>query len=171
MKKNKSRLSKKPILLLVLLVLLLSGGFWIYRVRYQKPAPVSGDTNQSTTQQIKQQADTDAEKKKQAVENPPTPNNQNNSSSIVLSARQESNGTVTVFTKLYNVSSGTCSLLVTNGYKQTTQTAEIIYQPEYSTCAGFSVPISKLGAGNWTIKLTVTHSDQTKTNSINYEVK
>ena len=45
---------------------------------------------------------------------------------------------------------------VTVNGKKYSQEAEIIYQPEYSTCAGFSVPISSVGNGSWDISLSVT---------------
>jgi hypothetical protein len=96
---------------------------------------------------------------------------QNQSTSIQLSARQEANGSVTVFTKLYGYSAGTCRLEVTNGQATQTQTAEIIYQSQFSTCAGFSVPSDKLGAGTWDIKLTATSEESVKTKSIAFKVE
>lgn len=90
--------------------------------------------------------------------------------SITMSARQESNNTVTVFTKLYNYSSGSCNLTVTNGGQTNTQTATVMYQPEYATCAGFSVPVSGLGSGTWNINLKVISNGATTTKSISFEV-
>lgn len=97
----------------------------------------------------------------------PTPQ----SPSIELSGRQESNGSVTVFTKLHTISSGTCDLVIKNGANQITRSASVIFQPEFSTCAGFSIPVSDLGSGNWDINLTVSTPDQNYTKNISYEVK
>lgn len=91
--------------------------------------------------------------------------------SIDLSARQEPNSTVTVFSKLYGYSDGSCELKITNGARATSQNAPIIYQREFSSCAGFSVPINSVGTGNWTITLAVTSAGSTETKSISLEVK
>lgn len=74
---------------------------------------------------------------------------------ITMSTQQESDGTVTIFTKLYGISGGTCYLSVVNGSQNTSQTAQVIYAPEYSSCAGFSVNKSSLGSGTWHISLRV----------------
>ncbi|MBX4191156.1 hypothetical protein KW794_03645 [Candidatus Saccharibacteria bacterium] len=87
-----------------------------------------------------------------------------NSSKITdLTAKQEDNSTVTVFTKLSNDTSGQCLLKVSNGAKSVSKSADIIYQPEFSTCEGFSLPISSLGYGNWTINLSAAGSNKTIT--------
>lgn len=83
-----------------------------------------------------------------------------NNTTIELSAKQESNGSVTVLTKLRNISEGTCTLTVSNKSMTDVQTARIIYQPDFSSCAGFSVRKDKIGAGEWVIKLAVA-SDTT----------
>jgi hypothetical protein len=98
-----------------------------------------------------------------------TPTSQPQSSSIDLSAKQETNNTVTIFTKLYGVSSGTCTLTVTNNGSVQNYTADVIYAAEYSTCAGFSIPIKT--PGNWDIQLNLNSNGQTTTKSITYQVK
>lgn len=146
--------------------------------------PFGNSTNDLTPEQ-KQSSQINADNKKQFIENgsstsskqpdadnstsstPPT----NNDSSIVLSARQESNNTVTIFSKLYGYSSGSCQLKIANGAKTYSQTAEIIYQDQFSTCAGFSIPVSKLGKGTWSIKLTTTSGGTVKSRVISFEVK
>jgi hypothetical protein len=90
-------------------------------------------------------------------------------SSIDLSAKQETNNTVTIFTKLYGVSSGTCTLTVTNNGSAQNYTADVIYAAEYSTCAGFSIPVKN--PGNWNIQLNLNSNGQTFTKSITYQVK
>lgn len=166
--------NKKTIAIITVAILLVLGGagFW-YKKYYHKNFPVvqSGPT----PAQQKQQADVYASEKKQAVENPPATQTTTPApvptSNISLSTRQESNGTVTVFTKLAGVSDGTCVLNVTNGSKSTSQTADVIYQPQYSSCAGFSVPISSVGTGTWTLKLSLTTHGTTSSNTITQEIK
>lgn len=93
------------------------------------------------------------------------------SESINLSAQQDSTSTVTVLTKLQGFPDGECSLLIQNGSKSTTKTAPIIYQPEFSSCAGFSINKSELGSGIWNITLTAkTSSSDPVSKSIDFEV-
>lgn len=54
-------------------------------------------------------------------------------------------------------SSGTCTLSITNKSTSTSKKAAIQTMPSYSTCQGFSIPVSELGAGVWKINLTVTN--------------
>ena len=77
---------------------------------------------------------------------------------------------VTVYTKLAHASSGTCSLRIRNGEREQQQTAAIIYQPEVSSCAGFSIPVAPLGQGQWQIELTVTTDGTTLTKTITHKV-
>jgi len=91
-------------------------------------------------------------------------------SKVVVTAAQSAEAIV-VSTKLYDYSDGTCSLNVINGSKQNAQSAPIIFQPEYSTCAGFSVDRDELGAGTWTIELTATSKGQSVTKKISLDVK
>lgn len=81
----------------------------------------------------------------------------NDPANITITTRGESNGTLTILIKLVGYSDGECSLGITNGNNQYNETAAVIFQPEYSTCAGFSVDKAKLGgSGTWKIRLTVT---------------
>ena len=50
---------------------------------------------------------------------------------------------------------GPVSLLQTKG-SAITQTADVLFQPEFSTCAGFTVPSNQLVAGEWNVQLTIT---------------
>lgn len=116
-----------------------------------------------TQEQIKQQEQEQADQKSEFLDK----NSQEgttqpaevptDSETIHLTLTQEGES-VTVRNELHGqgYSSGTCKLTVTNGSKTTVQEAQIIYQPEYSMCAGFSVPVSPSGTGNWSISLEVT---------------
>lgn len=74
---------------------------------------------------------------------------------IAIEPYRYNDETVVVSTRLGTIPDGTCTLTVKNGEKQDVQTADVIYQPMYSTCAGFSVPVSKLGNGTWDLVLEV----------------
>lgn len=94
-----------------------------------------------------------------------------NPNNITLTATQSSSSAVTVSTKLVGYSDGACSLTVKNGSKSTSLSARIIYAPDFSTCAGFNVPINDLGSGNWSITLSVTSKGNTQTKTTSLEVK
>ncbi len=135
---------------------------------------VKPQTNGPTAEQKQQDAQVNADAKKQVIDKAAdsnAPSTTPPTTSIELTAKQESNNTVTVFTKLPGYSDGSCQLTTTNGASTNSQTANVIYQPEYSSCAGFSVPISALGKGTWTIKLSVTSNGTTESKTISFEVK
>lgn len=92
------------------------------------------------------------------------------SNNLTVSASKANATTVAVSTELKNYSDGTCQLVVQNGASNVTQNAQVIFAPDFSTCAGFSVPISSLGTGTWSITLNVTSGGTTETKSITYEV-
>lgn len=140
------------------------------------PAQAPTSSQGPTAQQKQKESETNADNKKQVVEekapdNNSTPGNNVPVKSVDLSARKESNNTVTVFTKLTGYSSGTCDMSVTNANKTNSQSAPVIYQPEFSTCAGFSIPVSTLGVGTWTIKLAVNSQGATESKTLSFEVK
>ena len=89
---------------------------------------------------------------------------------IQISARQE-NGSVTISSKLIGYSDGDCSLMVTNGPQSVTRSAAVLYASQFSTCAGFTIPVSDVGAGSWSIKLSVTSGGQTIDKLTSLEVK
>ena len=103
---------------------------------------------------------------------PTQPTTSNNASQLIdVTAKQELNGSVTIFTMLYGYSGGSCSLTVTNGSSSSNQTAKIIYAPNYSSCAGFSVPsTSGLGAGEWIISLKVDSNGTSSTKTFSFQV-
>lgn len=165
-----------PLVVLVTLALLLVILEKTRVTNFIKLNPEPAVTNQGPTPEQKQQAaEADANAKKQLIESPDpstsTPNkNPATENTIDLSTQQEANGTVTVFTKLSGYTSGTCNLNITNGGKTTTQAAAIYYQPEFSSCAGFSVPISSAGSGTWSLTLTVTSNGSSTSKTITAKV-
>lgn len=108
------------------------------------------DTKESFLNAIKDDKEKSVEKSKPA----PVPKS---NSSIELSANRDGDS-VTIIIKLkeQGYSQGKCSLTVAANGKRVAQNADIIYQPEYSTCAGFSIPVSSVGSGQWAISLSVT---------------
>lgn len=73
---------------------------------------------------------------------------------VTVSAERQGSAVI-ILSKIQSVAEGSCRLVVTNSGKTTEQTAQVIYQPEFSSCAGFSVPVTALGSGSWNITVVV----------------
>lgn len=131
------------------------------------------------------QIEQEGKSKKEAVVNTPKPSSSGSdkpgtdvqsytppqdSDNISLEAVQDAS-TVIVTAKLVGYSDGNCSLSIKNGTKSFSKTATIVYQREYSTCEGFSIPITELGTGSWEVLLTVTSGESTETKTLNKEVR
>lgn len=155
--------SKKRALLLGLIIFVLlavgAGAAYWFKTSNDHTASDNGPTPAEQREMEKVNNDQKkafAEETKD-VDNPgvvvPTPETPD---TIELNASKSNPTTVTILTKLKNYAGGECSLTITNGSKTHAATAQILYQPEYSSCAGFSVPIAELGTGTWTIKLVAT---------------
>lgn len=181
-KKRFLALGKKPLLVVAALLLLILAAWAVDRANiidlpfFSNPSDTIDAADSGPTPEEKQaEAEVNADKKQALIDEGIAPEvtdevPASTNPSIDLSARQENNGTVTIFTKLYGYSSGNCALTVTNGGQSHSQSATVIYQPEYSTCAGFSVPISQLGSGAWNITLKATDNGASATKTISYEV-
>ena len=92
-------------------------------------------------------------------------------SDISLSVSRETDGSVNILTRLKNYSDGTCDLTIESNNNTYTQTAPVIYEPAFSTCAGFSVPANTLANGTWQITLSVTSKGKVNTNTISAEIQ
>jgi hypothetical protein len=103
------------------------------------------------------------------TDNTQEPDKSTGSSSIDLKAKTD-NDALVVTTNLSSISSGTCTLTLTKGADTITKKAEVIYSPDYSTCAGFSIDLAELGKGTWNISLTVKTDSGKTTKSIDYKV-
>jgi hypothetical protein len=136
--------------------------------------------NQPNTQTLeqKQEAEINSNNKQKLIESKPNntdgvnANLQNHTSDdIGLSTHRETDGSVTILTQLKNYSDGTCDITIENGNNSYNQTASVIYQATFSTCAGFNIPINTLGYGTWQISLTVISKGKVNTNTISTEIK
>lgn len=124
----------------------------------KEPTPQEKKSDEKANQETKESfLNTAKDNEEKSVEkSKPAPVPKSNSS-IELSANRDGDS-VTIIVKLkeQGYSQGKCSLTVAANEKKVAQNADIIYQPEYSTCAGFSIPVSSAGGGQWTISLSVT---------------
>lgn len=175
--------SKKKLVLVAGLLILLAIIAYFFIARRENPS--RGGNVSPAQEQIKESSDIEANKKGNLSQTPPDnqsseKGNESHTTSpsntlvgkIDISASQEDDGSVIVSTKLYNISSGTCSLVVSNGTKSWSKIVSVIYQPEFSTCAGFIVPTSSgLGPGSWSIVLDVVENNIKSSKTTAIEVK
>ena len=156
MKINKKASFKKPLLATLAVVLIAAVGAGAY---FFLNRPTSGDTINADPAPARLN-DEEAAAKQEFVEKYDKQSDQapELNPRVELTATNK-DGTVTITTKLYDFSDGSCELSIRNTDKTYTDTAQIIYQPEHSTCAGFSLPVSELGSGTWQVDVNATSSD------------
>ena len=179
-KSKKSKKTLKIIAAVIAVILLAGGGVFAY---WQATKPNQNKDNQNNNQTNNQSgSSTTSSEDDQNDISSSTPSNETNtesktpeqysddsSSSSTQSGRLSINAfqadsVVRVTVSINQIwSSGTCSLSITNGTSSTTKTAPIQAMPSYSTCQGFSIPVSELGAGTWKLSLSATHEAQTLT--------
>lgn len=164
-RKKKPNLFIRPILLVLLLGLVLVIVLEKTKVTDFIKDPTHPASQQDLTgEQQKQERDAAAQQKEQYVDGAIKQQSQavpaeipNDSNSIVLSPVQLGDKVIVNHQlRGQGYSSGTCKLSVANGAKSYAANADILYQPEYSMCTGFTVPTAALGTGEWTISLEVT---------------
>jgi hypothetical protein len=166
--------TQSKILVIFVLLMLIGGVVIIEKHRSASnislPVPATKNTKAPSKSELEKESAANADAKQQFINNPPT-SPSSATTSISLSAQTEANDTITVFTKLYGYSSGECTLTIRNAGKTVAKTAVVIYQSEFSTCAGFSIPKAELNAGDWEIKLTVNSNSVISTKDISYKVE
>lgn len=171
-----NKLTKKTAALIAISLLLISAVIVASLEKTQVIDIFKSPTNgiPGPTEADKKAADKAAQNEKEEFINSPDPTvvapEDRPTARIELSAKQESNGSVTVLSKLFGIASGTCNLSISNGSRTYSTTASVIYQPEFSSCAGFSIEKDKLGAGMWLIKLSLAN-DATPEKALTLEVK
>lgn len=179
--KNNKKTSRNLILLIVGILITTIAVFGILNTErigdlfHRSNNAATASKNGPTAEQKQTEDATNADNKQRAA-NPDTPQtsippvHDGTAQSIELSAKQEANNSVTIYTKLFNFSGGNCNLTVTNNATTVTKTAPVIYQSEFSSCAGFSVPASELGVGTWQISLQVVSGELSKTQTLSFKV-
>lgn len=172
--KKALRIASATILGIFLLLLVLEKTNVTSFITLNKPSSTA-KSDEPTPEQKRDEDALNAQNKQDLIEQEDEPSTAsevgaNATGNIELSAKQEDNNTVTVFTKLYNYGDGTCELTVTNSGTPVLQYADVIYQAEYSSCAGFSVPIEGLGQGTWNITVKVSSNGTSGTKTISFKV-
>jgi len=174
--KAKNGFKAKPVLIVALVLVTVGLAAAYLRHHNQKPSVSSGPT----AAEIKQTSDINAKKKEDSITNNADTGTKEpgtaptttapTTTTVGITSKQETNGSVTITTKLEGVSAGNCTLSITNGSKTETRSAAVIFQPQFSTCAGFSVPTTNLGTGIWNITVTVVQNGISSSNTSTLEV-
>lgn len=172
MKQKRFALNTKKYLLAGVLVALVV--VTIFVLEATKVIHIFGNNKQFTTDQ-KKEASTEARTKRAFTSDTKgsssdTPGTAPTPSDITVTA-QESDGNVTIMTQLIGYSGGTCKLTIANGSKTFSKSVDIIYQSQFSTCAGYSIPVSQLGAGDWSISITATTGDVSQVGTASLRVQ
>lgn len=123
----------------------------------------------------------DGGKKKDLVENIPSSSNNKSpnetkpyipptTSDTISLAAKEAGSNIVVSTKLFGYSDGTCTLVLKKGADTVQRSAPVMYQAEFSSCAGFSIPKTELSSGTWTVDLSVDSGGQTNSKQTTVDV-
>ena len=164
-------MKKQKLIIITLILLLLCGITALTLIHVKNTAKkVATSTSTGPTKDEKAAEDkVNAENKDTYVksDDPAQTGSSTPPSNISITLKKDGSSLV-VITKLTNYSDGDCELDVTNGDVSKIYSAKVIYQPEASTCAGFSVPIDQIGKGNWNIKLKVTSGGVTNSETVQY---
>lgn len=177
LRSNKSR-KNLIITLSVIVVLAISGGAY---------ALILQTNNSSDTNTIKDSGDSsnNSSSSSDSSTNPNTPDtestttdpdsktqqtyegdNANSSASLtgVISYKSVVDTNLVIRTTIDQmISSGTCSLTLSNGQKTVIRTSDIMLNPSSSTCEGFDIPTSELGSGTWSIEIDISGGNKTGT--------
>jgi len=168
------KINKKSLIIFGTLLIVAFASWFTYNILWHSTkANLTTVQQQSRQQNNQKKADVangksgggDSNTAGQGTYTPPT------SSNNITLIPEEKGEQVVVTTRLQGFSDGTCNLTITNGGKTVAQTAQVIYQPQFSTCAGFSTPVSSLGTGTWNLSLSVTSDGITNSKTSTLEVK
>lgn len=154
--------------LVVLLVILELSGItnFIKKDVGQNPQQPTETINYTPTSE-QEQAQIDADKTDPAKipDKNTNPSPTTSSLASIISAKQEANEVV-VKTELEGSGWQSCKLTLTRNSDTVNKTAEVIYQEQFSTCAGFSTPTSEFAqSGTWSAKLFATRIDRSTVES------
>lgn len=177
--RHNKRISPLAAVLIILAIVVLAiGGYAVYRLLSSNQDGSSETTALDTPEQDSEQTQKmNNNQKKDFIENTQLPPQQDQpsaptdkSSEISMQAEQQGD-TIVVTTRLPGFSDGVCTLTATNSSKQHEVSADIMYQPSYSSCMGFSIPKQTLGSGAWRLSLKATSVRATASSTATIEVK
>ncbi len=165
---------KKALLIAGIAILVVGGGVYAYYATRPSDDKRSTETSNNDTPKTNDETDKTNDKTTPTTlgeDGKDTPKqyegdspNTSNSLTGVINYKSVVDGNLTLRVTIdQSLTSGTCSLKLTSAGKTVTRSASIITNPSSSTCEGFSVPVSELSSGQWTIEITVTSGGRTGT--------
>lgn len=183
MKTSNKKNSKKTILVIIAIIVLaaISGTATAYFVHKSNSSTSTGTNSENSsdnnTSGESSNPGLDPGSKEEFLDNESGNENSGatppsfNSDNIIIESSQ-SNSSVTILAKMTGFTgSGTCTLKVTKGPATVSESAEIIYQPEYSTCAGFSIDKNRLSPGTWSLSLSVSVEGKAYSQTGEFKIK
>lgn len=128
---------------------------------------VSEETINYDPPTTEEKAETDANQDKTKVADPePQPTTNNTGSVKIVKVWQTSGSDVVVQSALYGTSWETCKVTFKKSTQSLSREAPVIYQPDYSTCEGFTIKGSDFPeSGTWSVTLTGTKTNGTSLTS------
>ncbi len=150
----------------IIIVLIIASAVYASRTGQRSPTTQSNSTIETVENYPgptdAEQKEVEANKTKDGGPIPnPVPNTEPAGKSVTLS-RADYDQTVEkliVQSQLYGTGWQECTLDAVSNEKKVTKKAEALYQPDFSTCLGFSIDRSELSSGEWIVTLSVTNSD------------
>lgn len=178
---NKNKRSKKIIIICLLLTAIAGSGVFAYSQINKPSTPNDIMTNENKEKPRNDSAETPHKDLDKPINKEASNTSSNNTKHVtqysddkgnpVDSSSSSSSASIIAFqngqvvhvnTTINSVwSTGSCTLLITNKSLSITKKSAIQAMPSYSTCQGFSIPVSELGMGTWKINLTASHDSQT----------
>lgn len=172
MKKTIQKQNRHPWIYLILTVVILVS-YSAYAVFFAKPPTVTyedgGKKKDLLEPSMATNSSAPSQDKVSKPEEPTSYSPPTSSDNLKLSAYVK-DGNAVVTTKLYGYSDGNCMVSLHKATQTVTRSAPVIYQSEYSSCAGFSIPVSELSSGQWTVTLDVQSGSTTTSKQIPLEV-
>lgn len=175
---NKKFSPKKIIVIILVVIGLAVAGFFVWYAffsdRSSERAPdTQTDDSSVVTEEEKRAAQEKQDLLDEATDentSSATPDETTSSDQTISFQTRNETDEVVITTNLSSISSGTCKLTITADGDTFTQTAPVIYAPEYSSCAGFSVKKSELAGDAWSIRLDVSSGSDTFTTTASHRV-
>ncbi len=172
--KNKDSRKKSIILLIVLALLLIISICAVSYYHFNQGSSeqkIQNEANNKDKQDFIENTDQNGNIPKQ--DNPEnTQQTTPQESKASVSAQSNSDGSVVIYTKLGSLASGSCTLNVSANGNKITKEAEVIYQEQFSSCAGFTITNTEkasLGSGTWNIELSVINGNEKINASTTFE--
>lgn len=156
---KQSRKTSIVLLVLVLFITLLTGVFLVSRHGYNTVQKQGTASSEVAEGESKDTRDVDGSEKKPIAYEGDDVNNTDSLSGVITHSSVANDSLVIRNVINQYIESGKCRLTLTQGSKTVVEEVDILQDPSSSTCQGFDILISRLGAGQWNIVIEITDDD------------